>query len=119
MNNLAGNQFGIMQNRIGADISRGQANDLIKSYNVGGFNYNLYKNQTDQLLTKKNYQYTEAQKERDEHAGWEQGSWNRFLNATGAFFGMGTKGFQTGYDLTNTIVDGAKPKYKTKVGSEE
>ena len=63
LNQLAGNEFNIMQNRIGADQTRADALDLVNSYLEGGYNYNIYKNQLEQMKVTNNYNLDQLNKE--------------------------------------------------------
>ena len=49
LNSLAGTKVNIQANRIGADNTRQDAQDLRNSFLEGGYNYNIYKNQEAQL----------------------------------------------------------------------
>lgn len=109
LNNLAGNRFNIQQNRIGADIQRDDAAYLRNSYLEGGHNYNLYQNQLDQMALNKGYQYQEANFEQKQHTGI-----NSFMNGLTAFLSGGAKGFQTGYNFSNTVYNARK--YNTGIG---
>lgn len=109
LNNLAGNRFNIQQNRIGADIQRDDAAYLRNSYLEGGHNYNLYQNQLEQMALNKGYQYQEANFEQKQHTGI-----NSFMNGLTAFISGGAKGFQTGYNFSNTVYNARK--YNTGIG---
>lgn len=91
LNNLAGQSYGIYQNRVGADITRDNAMYLRNSYLEGGHNWNLYENQKAQL----DLRYDNAI---EQHKGW-----NKALNAATAFLGFGSKGLQTGYNTLDTL----------------
>lgn len=116
LNQIAGNRFGIMQNRIGADLSRADARALranadyrYNSYFEGGHNYNLYKMETTGLSDdqpgrlKLSYDFNKEQlkKEREQVSGA-----NSFWKGVGAFFGGGASGFKSGYDISTTIYKG-------------
>lgn len=105
LNGLAGQKFGIYQNRVGADQTRDDALYLRNSYKEGGYNYNLYQNQLQQMQTKKDYELSQ-------HTGA-----NKWLNALGGFFGMGSKGWNAGYNLGETIDEG-KSYIKTLKGEK-
>lgn len=94
LNNLAGVEYGIMGNRIGADIQRQDALDLVNSYIKGGSNYNLYQNQLSQLKEKHDYEHDRLQQEKEKHTGW-----NAFWNGFMAFNSQGARGFSTGYQI--------------------
>ena len=109
LNNIAGQKFNIMGNRIGADITRQNALDLRNSYAAGGYNYNLYENQKQQMETQYNYQRNNLKKEKEQHEGW-----NKWLNAFTGGLTAGSKGFATGYNIAETAYEGMK--YRTKIG---
>jgi len=109
LNNIAGQKFNIMGNRIGADITRQNALDLRNSYAVGGYNYNLYENQKQQMQTQYNYQRNSLKEEKKQHEGW-----NKWLNAFTGGLTAGSKGFATGYNVAETVYEGMK--YRTKIG---
>ena len=97
LNQLAGNEFNIMENRIGADETRKDALALVNSYLEGGYNYNIYQNNLDQM--KNTYKYNKKQLDNtiDANKGW-----NKFLKvATGSLTG-GASGLQTGYNVYDT-----------------
>lgn len=105
LNGIAGQNYGIYQNRVAADQTRSDALWLRKSYDPEGYNYNLYQNQLKQMQTKKDYEI-------DQHTGW-----NKALNAASAFFGLGAKGWQVGTDAYNTYQQG-KDYIKTLGGQK-
>lgn len=111
LNSLAGQRFDIYQNRVGADITRSNALDLRQSYAEGGYNYNLYQNQIEQLETQRKYKYNAAEEEKNEHSGWKS-----ILRAFGAAFGLGSKGLSTGYNVATTWDNAKKPNYNVTVG---
>ena len=116
LNNLAGNRFDIMQNRIGADITRSDAAYLRNSYLEGGRNYNLYQDNLD--IMKKNYEYNQSVL--DKTIKRNSGGW-AWLNAMGSAFSMGAKGFTSGYNLGNTIELNSgfnKNKYTKNIGEK-
>lgn len=108
LNGLAGQKYNIMGNRINADITRENALDLRNSYAVGGYNYNIYELQKQQMQNERDYKWNLANEEKKKHEGF-----NKFLNAAGSFFGMGSKGFSTGYNIAETAYEGMK--YRTNV----
>jgi len=110
LNGLAGQKFGIYQNRVGADIQRGNAADLRNSYAEGGYNYNLYQNQLNQLETQRDYQYNKAKKEKSYHEGWYN-----VLNVFSAGLTSGAAGFKTGYNVGTTAFNAKTPDYTTLV----
>lgn len=111
LNNLAGNQMGIQQNRIGADVQRDNAAYLRNSYEAGGHNYNLYKNNLLQLGTRWAYNNAQLDQQEREHSGW-----NSFLNSMIALHGGAAKGFQTGYQIGGAFQNANMPKYGVDVG---
>lgn len=111
LNSLAGGVMDIRQNRIGADWTRSEADSLLKSYSQGGSNYNLYKNQLEQLKASRDYEKADVNRDWNEHAGWNS-FWNGFI----AMHTMGAKGFSSGYNVGNSIKNGMKPDYTTSLG---
>ena len=109
LTNLVGNKVDIYGNRVGADIARQNALDLVNSYVEGGSNYNLYQNQLSTLKNQYDYNKNQIEKERDKHSGW-----NAFWNGVSSFFTMGAAGAKTGMSLTKMGVEAAA--YKTNVG---
>lgn len=120
LNNLAGNKLNIMQERIGADVTRENANYLRddasylrNSFANGGSNYNLYQNRLDTLKTNRDYNKQELDREWEKHSGW-----NSFANAFISFNTMGAKGFSTGYNIGGAFNNASAPStggYKTTV----
>ena len=113
LNNLAGNQFGIMQNRIGADLTRSNAQYLIDSYNEGGANWNIYKNNLAQMDQSYSAKRNQLLTEKSRKSGW-----NAVLDAGASFLTMGASGFKTGYDLQSIITQAGgfkRKEYKTTV----
>ena len=113
LNNLAGNQFGIMQNRIGADLTRSNAQYLIDSYLEGGANWNIYKNNLAQMDQSYSAKRNQLLTEKSRKSGW-----NAVLDAGTSFLTMGASGFKTGYDLQNIITQNGgfkRKEYKTTV----
>ena len=97
LNGIAGQRFGIYQNRVGADQTREDATYLRNSYLEGGYNYNLYQNQLDQLEKQKKMNVWQKQQEINYHKDW-----NAAANAGIAFFTGAAKGYQTYGDLYDT-----------------
>lgn len=97
LNGIAGQRYGIYQNRVGADQTREDAAYLRNSFNEGGYNWNLYQNQLQQMEKQKDMNVWQKQQEIKYHTGW-----NAAANAGIAFFTGGAKGYQTGYDLYST-----------------
>ena len=98
LSNLAGSRVDIQQNRIGADVTRGNAAYLRNSFEEGGSQYNLYQNRLDTLQTQRDFNAEELNKEWKKHSGW-----NSFANAFIAFNTMGAKGFSTGYNVGSSF----------------
>ena len=106
LNGIANTRYNIMSNRIGADVTRKQANDLVASYaagtldangnvvNKGGSQWNLYRNNLSQLKTDRDYDWNRLEYEKGQHTGW-----NAFWNGFVAFNSQGAKGFSTGYNI--------------------
>lgn len=94
LNGIANTRYNIMSNRIGADNTRKQANDLIASYAEGGHNWNLYQNNLKQLKTDRDYDWNQLEYDKGQHTGW-----NAFWNGFMAFNSQGAKGFSTGYNI--------------------
>ena len=94
LNNLAGNKYDIRTERVGADVTRQNALDLVNSYLEGGSQYKLYQNQ--QAIMKQQYEneISKIEREMDKHTGW-----NAFWNGVSAFFTMGMAGAQAGYTM--------------------
>ena len=113
LNQLAGNRYGIYQNRYGADATRDDAMYLRNSYLEGGRNYNLYQNQLETL----NYDFRRSRREIEEVKNANTG-WNKFVNVATSFFGGASKGAQTGYNL-GTAFHNITNDYKTKVGDKD
>jgi len=118
LNQLAGNEFNIMENRIGADQTRQDALDLVNSYLEGGYNYNIYQNQKDRLKNTRNYNLNQLQTEIADNTFWKGGNGNAWLKLGTGILTGGASGFSTGYDIANTINDagGYNPNKKTKGG---
>ena len=106
LNNLAGNRFNIQQGRIGADITRDNAQYLRNSFQEGGHNWNLYQNQLKALKTNADYDISKANYEYEQHSG-ANAFWNSFI----ALNSGSKQGFQTGYNTAETVYKGMK--YKT------
>lgn len=102
LNQLAGNEFNIMQNRVGADETRKDALDLVNSYLEGGSNYKLYQNQLDQMKTTHNYNIGQLNKEISDNTFFEGGNGKAWLRMGTNMLTMGAQGFQTGYNLYDT-----------------
>lgn len=93
---LAGNKLNIQQNRISADWTRQDAQDLIDSYGLFGRNSMLYYNQMAQL--KKSNEYTLAALDRDIKRN-SPGSFDYWMGAATGFFSGASSGLQTGYNI--------------------
>ena len=109
LNGLAGNEIGIMANRIDADRKREDALNLVNSYLKGGTNYELYKNNLAQLGNWQAQQSNKLHQQYAEHSGW-----SAFGNAFLALHTGGAQGFQTGYQVGDTVTKATK--YKSTVG---
>ena len=108
LNGLAGTQYNIMGERIGADVTRQNALDLINSYAEGGYNYNIYENQKQQMYKTYQRNTDQLKKQMDENS-WD--SWEAWAKlGTGILTGAAS-GYQTGanfYDMAYEAAD-----YKT------
>lgn len=116
LNSLAGNRFGIQQNRIGADILRSDAAYLRNSYLEGGHNYNLYQNQLESLKTSANYNVSNVNYQIEQHSGWNS-FWNAFIKLNTG----GAQGFSTGYNIGKAFQEGSGykgPDYNTQTGGK-
>lgn len=99
LNNLAGNQFNIYQNRVGADVTRDNADYLRNSYLEGGHNYNLYSLQKTEM--EKTWQYNHDTLQKQKEKWWKDGhmSWDAFWTGATNMLSLGAKGASTGYNL--------------------
>lgn len=115
LNQLAGSEFNIMQNRIGADQTRADALDLVNSYLKGGYNYNIYQNQLEQMKSTNNYNLDQLNKEIKSNS-WKSADY--WLGLGTSILSGGASGFSTGYNLGTTINDagGYNPNKKAKGG---
>ena len=105
LNQLAGNRFGIYQNRIGADITRDDASWLRNSFLEGGSNYNLYEKQKELAELRKNQEYDRLKDAQDSIED------NRHWKAISAFFGGASKGASAGYKASTTFFDAIDFKF--------
>lgn len=117
LNGIANTRYNIMSNRVGADTTRQQANDLIASYaagtldengnviNKGGSQWNLYRNNLAQLKKDRDYDWSQLEYEKGQHSGW-----NAFWNGFVAFNSQGAKGFSTGYNIGDKWSNAASSK---------
>ena len=102
LNNLAGGKYSIYGNRLNADITRGQANDLINSYGVGGSNYNLYQDQLKIMKLKKDQEIDRLDEKK-------QDIWDNFQTQIfTSFFNGASKGASTGYKAGTSFYEAAK-----------
>lgn len=101
LNNLAGNQFNIYQNRVGADVQRDNATYLKNLYEEGGYNYNLYESQKREMASIYNYNLQQIRDEKNKHSNDTPDN-NKTWNVIGAFFGGGYKGYTAGYNLADS-----------------
>ncbi|MBO7712209.1 MAG: hypothetical protein J6S85_01740 [Methanobrevibacter sp.] len=108
LNQLAGNEFNIMQNRIGADVQRQDALDLVNSYIEGGSNYKLYQNQIDKMDLAYKYNLKNINDVIDKNS-WKKG--DAWLRLGTSLITGGISGFETGYSLYDTAFKAAN--YKT------
>lgn len=115
LNQLAGNEFNIMQNRIGADQTRKDALELVNSYLEGGYNYNIYQNQLEQMKLTNEYNLDQLKKEIKSNSPNSADYW---LKLGTGILTSGASGFQTGYNLAGTYNDasGYNPNRKIKGG---
>lgn len=111
LSNLAGNRWNIQSNRIGADLTRDDASFLRNSYQEGGNNWNLYKDQLNIMENDYRHNWQEVNYEQNQHTGV-----NKFMNGLTSFFGGAAQGGQTGYKLGNTIYNASK--YTTTTGGK-
>ena len=102
LNQLAGNRFGIYQNRYRADVTRDDANWLRNSYLEGGNNYILYQDTLDIMHTK----YQNEWNRLDDYQ--TQIEDNRHWKAITAFFGGASKGASVGYKAGTAFYEGKK-----------
>lgn len=100
LNQLAGNRFGIYQNRYGADVTRDDANWLRNSYLEGGNNYNLYQDTLDIMHKKYENEWDRLDKYQDDIEE------NRHMKAFAAFFGGASQGASVGYKAGNAFYEG-------------
>ena len=112
LNGLAGTQYNIMGERIGADVTRGNALDLLNSYEKGGYNYNIYQNQKQQM--EKTYNYNRGKVEDIKKANsWD--SWEAWAKLGTGILGGASAGYQTGANLYNMAYEAAD--YETGIPS--
>ena len=109
LNELAGHKADITSNRTMIDRQRSNAAYLENSFNAGGKNYNLYQNQLEQLKTTNDYNSAALQYTIDSFSGG-----NAALKVATAAMSQGAVGFQTGYNLGNTIKDSYRKNYGYK-----
>ena len=104
LNGLAGTQYNIMGERIGADVTRQNALDLVNSYLEGGYNYNIYDNQKQQMETAWKYNRGQVKKQIKENS-WD--SWEAWAKlGTGILTGAAS-GYQTGANLYDMAYEAA------------
>ena len=112
LNGLAGTQYNIMGERIGADVTRQDALDFVNSYLEGGYNYNIYDNQKQQMETAWKYNRGQVKKQIKENS-WD--SWEAWAKlGTGILTGA-SSGYQTGANLYNMAYEAAD--YETGISS--
>ena len=114
LNQLAGNEFNIMQNRIGADQTRQDALDLVNSYLEGGSNYNIYQNRLKQMENAHNYNLGQINEQLKQY---DPKSVDYWLRAGSSILTGGSNGFSTGYNVGTTAqnVSSFAPNYTTSV----
>ena len=110
LNELAGNQVNIMGNRIGADVTRQNALDLVNSYADGGYNWNIYQNQLAQMEKTNTYNKSQLQKQIDANSWDSADFWLKM--GTGILTGA-SSGYQTGANLYEAAYEEAP--YKTQL----
>ena len=112
LNGLAGTQYNIMGERIGADVTRGNALDLLNSYEKGGYNYNIYDNQKQQM--EKTWKYNRGKvKDVIKENSWD--SWEAWAKLGTGILGGASSGYQTGANLYNMAYEAAD--YETGIPS--
>ena len=111
LNQLAGNRYGIYQNRYNADFTRDDAMYLRNSYLEGGHNYNLYQDALKLMEKKKDNAIESLQDKQDEIDR------NRHWKAFSAFFGGAAKTGAAAYNIGTTFYEGAK--YNTTLGGNK
>lgn len=118
LNQLAGNEFNIMENRIGADQTRKDALDLVNSYLEGGANYNLYQKQLDLMKSTNTYNLSQLDKEIANNTYFKGGNGIAWLRMGTSVLSGGASGFQTGYSLGTTFnnAGGYNPNKTAKGG---
>lgn len=118
LNQLAGNEFNIMENRIGADQTRQDALDLVNSYLKGGVNYNLYQNQMEQMKLTNTYNLDQLNKTIADNSFFENTNGKAWLRMGTSILSGGASGFETGYNLGTTWQNagGYNPNKKAKGG---
>lgn len=116
LNQLAGNEFNIMQNRIGADQTRKDALDLVNSYLAGGYNYNIYQNQMEQMKGTLDYNLDQLNKEIKRNSPTSIDFW---LGAGTSVLTGASNGFSTGYNIGTTYdkIKAYNPGYNTNVNT--
>lgn len=112
LNGLAGTQYNIMGERIGADVTRGNALDLLNSYEKGGYNYNIYQNQKEQMEKTYNYNRGKVEDIKKENS-WD--SWEAWAKLGTGILGGASSGYQTGANLYNMAYEAAD--YETGIPS--
>ena len=111
LNQLAGNRYGIYQNRYGADATRDDAMYLRNSYLEGGHNYNLYQDALKLMEKKKDNAVESLQDKQDEIDR------NRNWKALSAFFGGAAKTGTAAYNISTKFYEGAT--YNTTLGGNK
>lgn len=111
LHQLAGNRYGIYQNRFGADVKRDDASWLRNSYLEGGNNYNLYQDALKIMDLRKTQEKERLQEKIDDIYN------NSQMRQLAAFFGGASQGASTGYKASTTFYDAIKT-YKTSLGDK-
>lgn len=111
LNQLAGNRYGIYQNRYSADATRDDAMYLRNSYLEGGHNYNLYQDAL-KLMEKKKDNAVEALQDKQDEIDR-----NRHWKAFSAFFGGAAKTGTAAYNIGTKFYEGAT--YNTTLGGNK
>ena len=112
LNGLAGTQYNIMGERIGADVTRQNALDLVNSYVEGGYNYNIYDNQKQQMET--TWKYNRGKVEDIKKANsWD--SWEAWAKLGTSILTGASSGYQTGANLYDMAYEAAD--YETGIPS--
>ena len=110
LTNLAGYKVDIYGNRVEADTTRQNALDLVNSYAEGGSNYNIYKNNLDQMEESWRYNRKKIQDEIDDR--------NSFWGGFKAFFGGMAQSYVDGKNITDMVKSDVM-NFKTSVNTSK